>query len=239
MDPFSYLVSGIGVYVGVAVLVVGLAWRSYQWMSTPRSAVPLGMYPKPAGAGGRFVRLLRDSFIAPQSAEIEPRMWLFAFAFHLALFGAFVGHLRLIHEFTPLAARLGEGGMNRFAALSGGIVGIVMLVSIVYWLGRRTYGPFKILSVPEDYALLALLLGIVLMGDHMRFFGHLHADTYRAWFTSVLALRPAFPPDLAASQMKWSLDAHMLFVDLLFIYFPFSKLVHTVGTFATNLIRSE
>lgn len=239
MDWFSYLVSGLLVYVSVAVLVAGTGYRIYEWSRTPKSPVKLGMFPKPTTAGGRLVKLMKDSFIAPQSAAIEPTMWAFAFAFHFALLAAFFGHLRLIHEFTPMVAAIGDAGMNQFAALAGGAAGIVMLVAVLFWLGRRTYGPFKILSVPEDYLLLALILLIVLMGDHMRFFGSLHAATYRAWFTSLLAFKPSFPPELAASTMRWSLDAHMLFVDLLFLYFPFSKLVHTVGTFATNFVRSE
>jgi nitrate reductase gamma subunit len=239
MDAFSFWVSGVLVYVALAVFVAGMAWRIYDWMRTPKSAVPLGMFPKPATAVGRAAKLLKDSLIAPHSASIEPAMWAFAMAFHLAALSAFVGHLRLIHEFTPLVSAIGEAGMNEFAAVAGGIAGVVMLAAVLFWFGRRTYGPFKRISVPEDYLILALLLVIVIMGDHMRFLGGLHAGTYRAWFQSLMAFRPAFPPELASSPTRWSLDAHMLAVDAFLIYFPFSKLVHTVGGFAMNLIRSE
>ena len=135
-------------------------------------------------------------------------------------------------------ALLGENGKNTFAAWSGGTAGIVMLAAILYWLGRRTFGPYKNLSVPEDYLLLALLLGIVLMGDHLRFVGGLHAPTYEAWFASLMAFRPSFPPELANSLTRFALDWHMLFVDAFLIYFPFSKLTHAIGAFATNLVRT-
>jgi len=114
-----------------------------------------------------------------------------------------------------------------------------MLVTVVYWIGRRTFGAYRKLSTPEDYLLLALLLGIVIMGDHMRFVGTLHADTYRAWFQSLLAFSPSFPAELASSTTRLALDWHMLFVDAFLIYFPFSKLTHAVGAFATNLVRSS
>jgi nitrate reductase gamma subunit len=114
-----------------------------------------------------------------------------------------------------------------------------MLAAVLYWLGRRTFGAFKNLSVPEDYLLLALLLGIVLMGDHLRFVGGLHAATYQAWFASLMAFNPSFPAELANSTTRLALDWHMLFVDAFLIYFPFSKLTHAIGAFATNLVRSS
>jgi nitrate reductase gamma subunit len=239
MDWFSYITSGLGVYVALAVFTVGMGWRAYQWSTTPKSPVRLGLFPKPASGAGRFGKLLKDTFIAPQSAEIEPVMWGMAMLFHVAALAAFVGHLRLVHEFTPLVSALGIEGMNAFAGLAGGIAGIAMLVAVIYWLSRRTFGPYKNLSVPEDYFLLVLVLLVVVMGDHLRFVGALHAPTYIAWFQSLLALRPAFPAELASSATKWALDFHMLFVDLLLIYFPFSKLTHAIGAFATNLVRSS
>jgi len=238
MDWFSYLTSGIGVYVGLAVFTGGMAWRTWQWSRTPKSPVRLALYPKPASGAGRFGKLLTDTFVAPQSFKIAPAVMVAAMAFHLAAFAAFFGHLRLVHEFDPLVALLGEEGMHTFAAWTGGTAGIVMLVAVLYWLGRRTFGPYKNLSVPEDYLLLALLLGIVLMGDHLRFVGGLPTGAYQGWFASVMAFNPSFRPDLAASLTRYALDWHMLFVDLFLIYFPFSKLTHAIGAFATNLVRT-
>jgi nitrate reductase gamma subunit len=168
-------------------------------------------------------------------------MWLAAMAFHVAALGAFVGHLRLIHEFPFLPELLGSAGMNTFAAWSGSIAGILMLLAVIFWIARRTYGPYKTISVPEDYLLLALLLGVVVMGDHMRFvYGStVHAAVYREWFLSLLVFKPAFPAELTASNVGVSLGTHMLFVDLFLIYFPFSKLVHSVGSLVTNYVRSE
>jgi nitrate reductase gamma subunit len=239
MDWFSYLTSGIGVYLGLGVFTAGMAWRVWQWVRTPKSPVRLGMFPKPRTAAGRFGKLLKDTFVAPQSFEMAATLMAFALAFHLAALAAFVGHLRLVHEFTPLVAVLGVEGMNSFAAWSGGAAGIVMLVAVLYWIGRRTFGAYRKLSTPEDYLLLALLLGIVVMGDHLRFLGGLHAATYQAWFASLMAFRPVFPPELASSATRFALDWHMLFVDAFLIYFPFSKLTHAVGAFATNLVRSS
>ena len=65
-----------------------MAWRIWQWRATPKSPIPLGMFPKPATRAGRIGKMLKDTLIAPQSASIEPKMWLFAMMFHLAALAA-------------------------------------------------------------------------------------------------------------------------------------------------------
>src|SRR5450759_1225752 len=161
MNTYLQITSVWGVYLALVVFIVGMAWRIRDWMTTPRSPIPLGLFPRPKTKTGRFFKMLKDTFIAPQSFQISAAM-----AFHIAALGAFVGHLRLIREFPVLPTLLGDAGMNAFAAWSGSIAGILMLAAVLFWIARRTYGPYKILSVPEDYLLLALLLGVVVMGDH-------------------------------------------------------------------------
>lgn len=239
MDTFSFIASVVLVYLGIGVFIVGMAWRVWQWSRTPKTPVRLGLFPKPKTRMGRFGKLMKDTFVAPQSFSIAPGVMIAAMAFHLAALAGFVGHLRLIHEFDFLVARLGNEGMAQFAAWSGGIAGIVMLFAVLYWIGRRTFGPYRMLSTPEDYLLLGLLLGVIVMGDHLRFVGDLHAPVYIEWFQSLLRFQPAFPAELANSGELWALDWHMVFVSALLIYFPFSKLTHAIGAFATNLVRSS
>ncbi len=239
MELYLQITAIWGVYLGIFAFVAGMAWRGWQWMATPRSPVALGMYPKPSSGAGRAAKALKDTFVAPQTAKIAPWMWLFAMVFHVGALAAFVGHLRLVQEFTPLAAALGKEGMDAFASWAGGIAGTLMMVGVLFWILRRTFGPYKMLSVPEDYLLLFLLLGVIVMGNHMRFFGSIHAETYMEWFRSLLAFRPELPAALLGSKTGWSLGTHMLFTTLLLAYFPFSKLTHTFGALATNLTRSE
>jgi len=242
METYLWITSVWGVYLGIAVFVLGMGLRIYQWATTPKSPVRLGMFPKPATKSGRFFKMLKDTLIAPHSAKIEPKMWVFAMIFHVSALAAFVGHLRILGEYPILPELLGgEHGMNTFAAYAGSIAGTLMLVGVVFWIIRRTYGPYKNLSVPEDYLLLFLLFGVIIMGDHLRFVygGYIHADTYQAWFQSLLAFKPMFPEKLLSGFVGWSLGTHMLFTDLFLIYFPFSKLVHTIGSFAANYVRSE
>ncbi|UCG55258.1 MAG: respiratory nitrate reductase subunit gamma, partial [Dehalococcoidia bacterium] len=157
MDWYSFLAAGVLVYVAVVILVAGTAFRIYQWFRVPRSGVKLGIYPQNSRTG-RWLRLASDSFLFPHVRDVDRIMWLFVLLLHLGIVAAFVGHLRLIQEFTPLANALGSEGMHQFSFISGGIVGIVLLISLLYFLMRRFKSPYKDLSTPEDYLLLILIL---------------------------------------------------------------------------------
>jgi nitrate reductase gamma subunit len=237
MDWFSYLVAGIMVYIAVAVFIMGMAFQIYQWLRAPRTRVKTGYFPKPRTSGGRWSKVIEDSFVFPEVIRFDRWMWVFTILFHFGLLGAFVGHLRLLQEFTPLVNLLGPKAMDRFALWSGGLMGIVLIAGLFYYLLRRLTFPYRELSVPEDYILLILLILTVVMGNLMRFFGNVHVGDYQAYLQSLMVLKPAFSPALAASSTKWTLVFHALFANLLFICFPFSKLVHVIATFPANLAR--
>jgi len=239
VDWFSFSIAGIMVYLAIAIFIGGTAFRIYQWMTVPKSGVRLGLFPRATSRKGRLLQLSKDTFIFPQVRDVDKVMWIAVLGLHGALVAAFVGHMRLLTEFTPLANSLGSAGMDRFALISGGTIGIVLMISLLYLLMRRFKSPYKDISTPEDYALLVLVLLVVLMGNHLRFFGDVHASEYREYVHSLFTLSPTFPAALAASATKWSLVAHVFFANLLLIYLPFSKLVHFAGSFAVNLVRSE
>src|SRR4030042_3273658 len=199
MDWFSYLVAGILVYVAVAVFVLGMAYQAFQWLRAPKTRIKTGVFPKPGGAAAKWGQVAIDSFTFPQVLEVDRPMWVLTILFHFGLLGAFVGHLRLIQEFTFLVNLLGSKGMDQLSLWGGGVMGILLMVTITYYLFRRLYSPYKEISVPEDYILLFLLIIVVVMGNHMRFLGKVHTADYRIYLQSLLAFKPAFPKVLADS----------------------------------------
>jgi nitrate reductase gamma subunit len=237
MDWFSYLVAGIMVYGAIAIFILGMIYRVYQWLGATKARLKTGVFPKPDNRAAKWGQVAVDSLTFPQALKADQTIWTFTTLFHVALLGAFVGHLRLVHEFTPLLNLLGSEGMDQFALWSGGTMGIILMATLIYYLFRRLTSPYKEISVPEDFILLFLLILVVVMGDHMRFIGKIHAADYRIYFQSLLAFKPAFPKVLADSPTKWAMVFHVLFANLLFIYFPFSKLVHVIATFPANLAR--
>ena len=227
------------VWVSVPFFLAGTAFQIYQWLRVPRSEMRLGIFSQKKVGTARWLKLGKDSFIFPQVLDIDRRMWGFVIALHLAGVALFIGHLRLIFEFTPLANALGSRGMEQFAFLTGGAIGIILVIAILYFLTRRIVSPNRAISAPEDYFLLILILLVILSGNYLRFFGDIPVTAYRQYISSLFSVNPYIPAVLASSTTKWALGAHVMFANMLFIYFPFSKLVHFVGSFAANLIRSE
>jgi nitrate reductase gamma subunit len=239
MNGFSFFAAGILIYVAVIVFIVGMAYRIFLWVRSPRSEVRLGLFPKPKNKAARFFKLLKDSFIFTQSAEVDPWMWIFSIIFHFSLAVVLIAHFRMIREFTPVANLLGREGMEKLGAIAGGTFGVILLIVIIYYLLRRFLSPYKDLSVFEDYFIIFLLIVIIILGDHLRFFAKFSVEDYRQYMQSVLLFKPAFPPKIAESGAKWVLTMHVFFVNLFVIYFPFSKLTHAIGTFAVNSVRSD
>jgi nitrate reductase gamma subunit len=238
MDPFSFIVAGVMVYVAVAVFLFGSIYQIVRWLRTPKSPVRQGMFPRRTGFS-RALKLGKDSLLFPQVLDTDKWMWFFIIGMHLAGIGLFFGHLRLLTEFTPLLKLLGVVGMEQLANLVGGGIGIALFVAFTYFLLRRFKSPYRELSVPEDYLLLVLILLIIMLGDHLRFTHPFDIYAYRDYVSSLIHFRPAFPVPIRVDPSKWILDAHVLTANLLLIYFPFSKLVHSIGGFAGNLLRSE
>jgi nitrate reductase gamma subunit len=237
MDWFSYLIAGVMVYLAVAIFLFGMAYQVVQWLRSPGARVKTGVFPKPNHALSRWLRVGIDSFTFPDALKMDRWIWGFTLLFHFGLLGAFVGHLRLVREFTFLVALIGPGGMDQLGLWGGGVMGILLMVGLFYFLFRRLGHPYREISIPEDYILLFLLMVVVLLGNIMRFFGDVHTPDYRNYLQSLIVFRPAFPPALGDSPTKWTLVLHVLFANLLLIYLPFSKLIHMIATFPANLAR--
>jgi nitrate reductase gamma subunit len=227
------------VYIAVAVFIGGSIYRIVKWLRTPKSPVRQGMFPQPGSAAGRFLKMGKDSFLFPQALDTDRWMWFFVFGMHLAGIGLFVGHLRLIFEFTPIYNAVGPAVMENMASWVGGAIGIALFIAFTYFLLRRFKSPYRELSVPEDYLLLVLILLLVLLGDHLRLTQPFELSAYREYMSSLLHFKPDFPSVIALQPARWVLVGHIFTANLLLIYFPFSKLVHSIGGFAGNLLRSE
>lgn len=239
MNWFSFAVAGVMVYVAVAVFLGGSIYRVIQWRRTPKSTVKQGMFPRAENPFKRTLKLGKDSLLFPQVLDTDRWMWFFVIGMHLAGIGLFFGHLRLLFEITPLYNAVGADGMETLASWVGGAIGIALFIAFTYFLLRRFKSPYRELSVPEDYLLLLLILVLIMLGDHLRLTQPFGLAAYREYMSSLLHLKPAFPTLITFSPQKWVLVAHILTANMLLIYFPFSKLVHAIGGFAGNLLRSE
>jgi nitrate reductase gamma subunit len=238
MDAFSFFAAGILVYVAVAVFIFGTIFQVIRWQSRPASGIRQGMFPKRRGFP-RLLKLGKDSFLFPWVLDTDRWMWFFVITMHLAGVGLFFGHTRLFGDPSFIISLVGEEGMNKLGGVLGAGIGIFLFIAFTFFLIRRMKYPYRELSVPADYLLLLLILLLVLLGDHLRLTHPFELADYRAYMSSLVALKPDFPDAIAGSEAKWVLTAHVLTANMLLLYFPFSKLIHAVGTYAGNWLRSE
>ena len=111
------------------------------------------------------------------------------------------------------------------------IIGTVLLVTGVALLVRRlTVQRAREISSSGDFFALLLLLAIIMSGNVMRFGGeHFDLATTRVWAASLLAFSPQVPQNGAFL-------IHALLGQLLFMYIPFSKILHFGGIFFTQAL---
>jgi nitrate reductase gamma subunit len=238
MDAFSFFAAGILVYMAVAVFIVGTVVQFVRWQRRPASGIRQGMFPKPRGLP-RLLKLGKDSFVFPWVLDTDRWMWFFVITMHAAGVGLFFGHTRLFGDPGFILSLVGEEGMNRLGGILGAGIGIFLFVAFTYFLIRRMKYPYKELSVPADYLLLLLILLLILLGNHLRLTHPFELADYRAYMSSLVAFSPDYPAGIAGSEAKWVLTFHVLTANMLLIYFPFSKLIHSVGSYAGNWLRSE
>jgi nitrate reductase gamma subunit len=161
-------------------------------------------------------------------------LWGLAFTFHASLAAIVFGHLRLFQEPTWLWSllRLDKSGVEAFAFYAGGMAGILMTVAAAGLSGRRLKGVTRLVSVPEDYFILAFIISLAFTGLYLRLFAVMNVQELQQYFTGLISLRLSLSPSVENPYYL----VHSTITQLFLIYFPFSKLVHLAGSFITNYI---
>ncbi|MEW6071551.1 MAG: sulfate reduction electron transfer complex DsrMKJOP subunit DsrM [Planctomycetota bacterium] len=211
--------------------------KSLPWI---RNA-PLDNPHTKAGVVGRMALevLLFRSLFRNTKAEVRngrviqgTTVWLWAGAllFHACFAVVLLRHVRFFLDPVPapvlwlvrLDALMEVGVPALFMSGAGLVAGALFLL-----LRRLAIPQVRYFSLPADYFPLFLILGIATTGILLRHF-------VRADITGVkeLAMNLAGLDFTAAVEgIHWLAYAHLTFVSVLVIYFPFSKLMHMGGVF--------
>jgi nitrate reductase gamma subunit len=181
--------------------------------------------------------MVLEETIFPRLRYSSKILWVFSILLHLTVAMLFVGHIRLFYD--PLwfwaLLNLDEAGVQAFASLMGGISGTIFMIALLGLFIRRLRGPVKEVSVPIDYITLLVLLAIGITGDYMRFVMHIDLASLQTYFASLVALQPVLTPTL----FEPAFILHYTIVQGFLIYFPFSKLVHVIGSVITNFLAKR
>lgn len=152
--------------------------------------------------------------------------------FHIGIIALFFGHLFGLLTPTAVYTALGltPGAKQLLAIIAGGIFGIITLVGVVILLHRRLTNPrVRKTSYPMDSFILILLAAQLVTGmmSIPVSVGHLDGQVMQqisAWAQGLVT----FQTGAAATiyDIHWIYKVHMFLGMLMFLVFPFTRLVH-------------
>ena len=234
MEVVEYILTYITPYIAVVVHIGGIAYQVYRWRQ--RSPVPanLSRHPRPESRIGRLGDALLDMFTMKGLFKVNKLLWVGGFVMHLGLLLLIVGHIRVVTDFYFLWDWLswGEAETDTFSAVAGTSAGALFAIPLLYLLFRRFAGKIKILSTPEDYFVLVLLIGIAITGTHMRLVLDVEQHPMRVFMQGLYKFDWQPVPESSGISFIW----HFALVQLLMIYFPFGKLMHTIGSVFNKMV---
>lgn len=218
MTTWDILLWAVLPYVTIAIFVVGTIWRyrydKFGW--TTRSSQ---LYE------GKLMRVASPLF-------------------HIGILAVLVGHVvgLLIPESWTNATGLSEDAYHVMAVGLGMVAGAFTLFGIAMLIyRRRTVGPVFAATTRNDktmyvFLVAAILLGLLttllasgLIGD-----GYNYRETVSPWFRSIFYLNPQV--ELMA-EAPTSFHVHAIAGMLLFIIWPFTRLVHAFSAPVGYLVR--
>ena len=170
METISFLLHYITPYVAVLVFFGGIIYQLYRWRALKPVPAHLSLFPRPESRLGRLGDTLVDMFTFKGLFRVNKPLWLGGFLMHVGLLLLFVGHVRVVTDYYFLwdLLRWGPEEQHHFSGVAGLSAGFLFMIPLLYLLIRRWSGPLKWLSVPEDYFILLLLIGIAVTGNNMR-----------------------------------------------------------------------
>ena len=237
IDKFYYFVMVPMLYAAIVIFLAGTLLR----------LIKIGLAPTPKAMTRRVFperrsklwAVLSDIFLFPGiTRRKDPFYWIFFGLFHIALFFLFLGHLELIADLRAIQL------LKHKIFLGNGLFGLLLGISLLFFLFRRFRSPYRELSIPEDFILLLGLLAIAFFGSHLNLAAlyssqgfDISLEAYRTYLGSLVRLSPTIPAEISGSPHQVILVMHILLANMFFIYFPFSKVMHSVLAFFSNAVK--
>ena len=208
MDYFNFFAFAIFPYIAGAVFIIGSIIRfdseQYTWKADSSQLM-----------SNKGVRLASNLF-------------------HIGIIGIFLGHL--VGLLAPYALwqtiALSDLGKQNIAMYGGGFLGILCLIGgVMLWWRRITNPRVRAAGRSSDLFILSWLLITLILGLSTTFAtaqhaAHGSADTMMAmsqWAKSIVLFSPQ-PELVAQSELVFRL--HLIFGMMVFLFFPFTRLVH-------------
>ncbi len=198
-----------------------------------------GVFPYIAGAVfllGSLVRYDKSQYTwrtgSSQMLSSDRKFLIGNNLFHIGIIALFFGHLFGLLTPTAVYTSLGmsTGTKQLLAIIAGGIFGLICLAGIAILAYRRTFDPrVRRTGSRMDMFILYLLFAQLLTGllSIPVSTGHLDGEVMlqiTAWAQSLVTFRPDAASHIL--DIHWIYKTHMFLGMLMFLIFPFTRLVH-------------
>lgn len=184
---------------------------------------------------GSIARYERDPFTwkSRSSQMLRKRQFVLgSVLFHVGVLAIFVGHL--VGLLTPAAVFYAVGittaAKQMLAVVAGGIAGVLALVGGVILLHRRFADP-RIRahsSTGDNLVIVLLVVQLVLgLGSVIPTLSHMDGSEmlkFMAWAQGIFTFRSGAAAHIA--DVHWIYKTHIFLGLVLFVIFPFTRLVH-------------
>lgn len=204
-------------YLATLLLVVGLAYKIFDYSRTPAPLV-IPTTPAPTTQAGVVYRMVKEVVVFESLFKANKWIWVFGWLFHFGLLLVLLRHLRYFTQ--PVWSWVGV--LQPF----GKYASIMMVIGLLGLLARRfLVDRVRYISTPSDFLMLVLILGIGATGMLMTFVAHTDIIALKQFFMGLMYL------DIQPLPQDPILLVHLSLVALLMVIFPISKLLHAPGLF--------
>lgn len=165
--------------------------------------------------------------------------------FHVGILVVLIGHV--VGLLTPIwvfdALHISHGFKQIMAMAVGGIAGVACLAGLLMLLHRRLFDPrIRATSSFWDIAILFLLLAQLLLGLCTIAVSMQHLDGHEMvkfmnWAQHIVTFRPGAAEFVREAHILFKL--HLTLGMLIFIVFPFTRLVHMLSAPVFYLFRRQ
>jgi nitrate reductase gamma subunit len=216
MNSLTIIFSGL-LYFAAIILIVGVAYRIYEYSRTPAPLV-IPTTPAPTSNTGVVMRVAREVVLFESLFKSNKWIWVFGWLFHVGLALVLLRHIRYFQEPVWFWVEfLQPFGKYASFAMVAGLTGL--------WARRFLVDRVRYISTPSDHLMLVLLISIGLSGMMMTFVAHTDIVALKAFALGLLTF------DWQPIPNDGVLLVHLALVALLMIIFPVSKLLHAPGIF--------
>ncbi len=223
-------------WITYVVFVVGMVFQVTKWLGGAPSEPVRKSEGSKGSIKGTIKAFILNLIIQRRMLRKNPgsiALWLTCWViFHIALFAVLFGHLRGFHIwyadwFTWAASR------EFLVKTLPYYVGFVVLAGAVLLLLRRiAFAAPRAISTSGNYIVLLLLIIVIVAGIMMRVLPH----TAEAFAVTV---PPGFTMYLDDTPSLIWLTVHALTGQIIFMYIPFSGLIHIIGSIITTIASAR